>query len=286
MTRLDHIRRWFAEDLSLRVAPLRNPSLIDAFAAVPRERFLGDGPWQLIVPPRFYRPFASADADPRWLYHDLLVAIDASRGLNNGQPSFWMHNFDELDLRPGQRVMQIGAGTGYYSAILAELVGPRGRVVAVEFDSDLAARARANAKLWPQIAVVAVDGRTHDPGELDAIVACAGCTHPAPLWLDRLAEGGRLVMPLTGEHGWGFMLRAQRHGDRFEAHSVGGVGIYHCEGGRDADAARRLREALELVGSADMPVAALHRGAPPEGAQARCWFAGPGYWLERAPGGV
>lgn len=56
--------------------------------------------------------FLTPDTDPRWLYHDVLVAIDASRNLNNGMPSFWARNLERLDIARGERVLQVGAGTG------------------------------------------------------------------------------------------------------------------------------------------------------------------------------
>ena len=156
---LQAIRRWYADDLRLRTPVLRNPSVVEAFATVPRERFLGPGPWTIVPFNRPDEPFTTPDDAPHWLYHDVLVAIDPARALNNGQPSFWAHNFEHLDLRRGERVLQIGAGTGYYSAILAEIVGPAGRVTAVEFDADLAARARAALAPWRHVEVVAGDGR-------------------------------------------------------------------------------------------------------------------------------
>ena len=197
-------------------------------------------------------------------------------------PSFWAHNLDHLDLRRGERVLQVGAGTGYYSAILAEIVGREGRVVAVEYDADLASRAKANLVAWPQVEVVAGDGRAHDPDTVDAVVAFAGSTHPAPLWLDRLAEGGRLMMPLTGANWWGFILRAERQGDAFAARSIGGVGIFPCVGGRDDAAGERLQAALQNVQPRDLPICALHRGEPATEVGDRLWYAGPGFWLERA----
>src|SRR5205807_2498385 len=78
----------------------------------------------------------------------------------------------------------------------------------------------------------------------DVLVAFAGSTHPAPLWLDRLAEGGRLMMPLTGEDRLGFMLRAIRRSETFAAASIGSVGIYPCMGGRDDQAAARLSQTV------------------------------------------
>ena len=183
-------------------------------------------------------------------------------------PSFWAHNLDHLDLQRGERVLQVGAGTGYYSALLAEIVGPRGRVTAVEHDADAGrAGARTISRPGRQVEVVAGDGRAHDPGEVDAVVVFAGSTHPPPLWLDRLAEGGRLIMPLTAENWWGFVLRAIRHGDEFDAASIGWVGIFPCAGGRDEDAAKRLARTLQdehrgRGSGGDLPIRALHRGEP------------------------
>jgi protein-L-isoaspartate(D-aspartate) O-methyltransferase len=293
-------RRWYAEDLKLQAPVRRNIAIVEAFAAVARERFLGPGPWR-ILPDRPHREnFLTPDDDPRWIYHDVLVAIDPERELNNGLPSFWARNFDHLDLKPDQRVMQVGAGTGYYSAVLAEIVGPCGRVIAVECDGELAARARVNLGPWPQIEVVHGDGRAHDPGDADVIIVFAGSTHPAPLWLDRLTPGGQLLMPLTNENRWGFLLRATRCPDydaesivlptaqdpnRFDAVSIGWVGIFPCIGGRDEQAAKRFQEALNQLhrGSnfAEIPIEALHRGEPSPEVIDKVWYHGPGFWLER-----
>jgi protein-L-isoaspartate(D-aspartate) O-methyltransferase len=297
-TDLAAARRWFAEDLRLRAPIRRRFAIVEAFAAVPRERFLGDPPWRIIpdVLPRM--PVAAPDASARWLYHDVLVEIDAEKSLNNGMPSLWARIFDHLLLSKGHRVLQVGAGTGYYTAVLAEIVGPHGRVTAVEIDEALAARARDNLAPWPQVEVVAGDGCTHDPGEVDTVIVCAGATHPAPLWLDRLAPGGELMLPLTGEKWWGFLLRATRprtgagaimlpgahDGSWFEAASIGRVGIFPCAGGRDAAAAGRLRLALEgLFGDPqlDVPIEALHRGDPDPEDMDRVWYHGLGFWLER-----
>jgi protein-L-isoaspartate(D-aspartate) O-methyltransferase len=280
MDDIARIRRWYAEGLGLRAPVRRNLGIVDAFAAVPRERFLGPGPWRIRPDARPEDPFTTPDDAPHWLYHDVLVAIDFERGLNNGLPSFWAHNLDHLDLRRGECVMQVGAGTGYYSAILAELVGREGRVIAVEYDDELARRAHANLADWPQVEVVAGDGRAHDPDIVDAIVVFAGSTHPAPLWLDRLADGGRLMMPLTGANWWGFILRAERQGEAFAARSVGGVGIFPCVGGRDEAAGERLQQALANVERRHVPISALHRGEPEKSEDV--WYAGPGFWLERA----
>jgi protein-L-isoaspartate(D-aspartate) O-methyltransferase len=277
-------RRWYAEDLRCKTPVLRNLQVIDAFAAVPREHFVGPGPWRIVPHP--YEPFLTPDSDPRWLYHDVVVSIDASRNLNNGQPSFWARNLEQLDVGSGERVLQIGAGTGYYSAVIAEIVGPTGHVTAVEIDPVLAARARANLARWPQVDVVSGDGRAVDAGAFDVVIVFAGSTHPAPQWLDCLVEGGRLLMPLTAESWWGFLLHVIRRGNAFAASSIGGVGIYPCAGGRDEDAGKRLQGALKALAPGKVPIRALHLGDPAAADTERVWYQAPGFWLEREPAEV
>lgn len=77
------------------------------------------------------------DADPRRLYHNILVAIDPTRHLNNGHPSFLAFLLDELELQAGDRAVHVGCGTGYYTAVMAEIVGPEGHVMAMLLPSKL-----------------------------------------------------------------------------------------------------------------------------------------------------
>jgi len=130
-------------------------------------------------------------------YHNVIVVLDQARDINNGQPSALAHWINGVELQPGQRVYHLGSGVGYYTAIMAEVVGPGGSVVASEIDADLAARARANLSDYANVEVHTADGGEFDPGECDAMLINAGVTHPHPLWLERLREGGRLVLPIT-----------------------------------------------------------------------------------------
>jgi protein-L-isoaspartate(D-aspartate) O-methyltransferase len=158
-------------------------------------------------PPEYW---TTDDADPRHVYHDVLIALDKARALNNGQPSLYASLFDHLNLSPGQGVLQLGCGTGYYSAILAEVVGRDGKVTALEVDETLADRARTALEPWPQAVAVAAEGTSYDPGGVDVIVASAGVTHPLPIWLDSLKPGGRLLVPLTADDRGGAMLLLTR----------------------------------------------------------------------------
>lgn len=191
----------------------------------------------------------STTDDPRDLYHNVLVALDPKRYLNNGQPSALARWIDPLGLEVGYRVYHLGCGVGYYTAIMAEVVAPGGRVVASEVDSDLAARAQKNLADYPNVSVHAGDGAAFDPGECDAIFINAGVTHPHPLWLERLSNRGCLVLPLTtgsgsAPGGSGVMAKITRMANGFSASIVSPVGIYSCTSVRDPEMSAALAEAL------------------------------------------
>ncbi|NIA70721.1 protein-L-isoaspartate(D-aspartate) O-methyltransferase [Pelagibius litoralis] len=279
----DTARRWFAEDLRVAAPILRNEAVVEAFARVPRELFCGLGPWRVHPRRRLGAPYTTPTADPTALYHDVLVAIDEERDLNNGQPSLWAYIFDQLDLAPGQSVLQIGAGTGYYTAILTEIAGPKSRVEAIELDDYLARRAQENLRPWPQANVTAGNGVDCDTTPAaDIIIAFAGTTHPAAAWINRLSPGGRMMIPLTTADGWGFLLRLEKTDAGFEAASLGACGFFHCDGARRSAEEMRLQEALTSLNGKEIPIRALHLGKPTADAQ-EVWFEGDDYWLSNEP---
>ena len=96
---IEEARRHYAEELRF-TARSGSRVIVDAFATVPRERFLGPGPWRVLSPMAMPEYWTTQDADPRHLYHDVLIAIDEERRLNNGQPSLWARMYDQLELRP------------------------------------------------------------------------------------------------------------------------------------------------------------------------------------------
>src|SRR6266567_3425803 len=96
---LAHYRHFYAEELRA-IAPVRHwEAVVRAFAAVPRELFLGSGPWRIRPPDRPSEIYQTQDDDPRRIHHNVLVVLDETRELNNGLPSFWAWIFDHLDLR-------------------------------------------------------------------------------------------------------------------------------------------------------------------------------------------
>jgi protein-L-isoaspartate(D-aspartate) O-methyltransferase len=102
--------------------------------------------------------------DSAQLYHDVAVVLDPSRSLTNGNPGTVGPWLEALSLSMGKFVFHLGCGTGYYTAIMAELVGPKGRVTAIEIDPALAAQARANLSRYSNVEVVQGDGGTIDTG--------------------------------------------------------------------------------------------------------------------------
>lgn len=277
---LDDVRRWFAEDLRV-TCHLGDQRVVEAFAAVPRERFVGPGPWRIRHLVDGY--WTTPDDDPRRLYHNVLVALDEARGLNTGEPGLWARYFDRLEIAAGSRVLQIGAGTGYFTAILAELAGPTGHVDGIEIDAPLAATAQRNLEAWPTARIHTADASQpidgHGNGQWDVIVAFAGATTPLGWWLDALSDRGRMLLPMTAD--WqrgGFMLRLDRKGGGFSARSAGWVGFYPCAGARsEADAAALGRALEDRVGQSAMR--SLRRD--PHGADESCWLHGDGWCLSK-----
>jgi protein-L-isoaspartate(D-aspartate) O-methyltransferase len=241
------LRRYYAEELRA-VANLQSEALVRAFAKVPRERFLGPGPWQ-VRNPVFDGYWTTKDADPRRLYHNILVAIDVSRHLNNGHPSFLAFLLDELDLQTGDHAVHVGCGTGYYTAVMAEVVGREGHVTAVEVDHELASRARGNLSYLSHVQVIEGDGGEVDAGPSDAILINAGATHPRSVWLDSLRLGGRMLLPLTviegARGGGGRVVKVTRQSEGLAACFISQVGIFSCVGSRDAELNYRLKQAFE-----------------------------------------
>jgi protein-L-isoaspartate(D-aspartate) O-methyltransferase len=267
MPDLPAFRRVFAE-MVCAYAGATDPRLVQAFTAVPREHYLGPGPWKFVTDTERYAETPSDD--PVYLYEDRLYAIDASRRLNNGLPGFLARLIDALALKPGDRVAHVGAGVGYYTAIMAEMVGPSGRVFGREVDASLAARAGSNLAHYGHVEVAAGSGIELDCRNLDALFINAGATHPLPAWLDTLAPGGRLVLPLTGEHRWGIVVKITRRNSGFDAACIGNVGIYPCEGARDPAAAKALARALKKGGQESLST--LRRDRHPRGES--CWLHG------------
>ncbi len=117
------------------------------------------------------------------------------------QPAIMAVMLEQLDLQPGHRVMEIGAGTGYNAALMSHLVGKRGHVVTIDFDEDIVSDARQHlaATGIENVDVIQRDGGQGFPdgAPFDRIILTVGAWDIAPTWREQLAPAGRLVLPLA-----------------------------------------------------------------------------------------
>ena len=158
------------------------PAVDAAFAATPRTRFL---------PPAQHR-FAALD-----------LPLPIGQGQTCSQPSTVRRMLELLDVRPGHHVLDVGAGSGWTTALLARLVGPSGTVVGVELEPLLAeqaaARVAATGLGWARVEQ-SVPGRLGWPAAAPydrVLVSAAAETIPQDL-LAQLAEEAVMVLPVAG----------------------------------------------------------------------------------------
>ena len=165
---------------------VRDEGIIAALRDVPRHLFLPH--------------LAPADA---YLDDAIVTKRDAAGQAisSSSQPAIMAIMLDQLGLGAGQRVLEIGAGTGYNAALMSHITGPAGAVVSVDIDDDLAAQARGHlaAAGYPDVTVVAADGAGgYPPGApYDRLIATVGVSDLAPAWLEQAGPGARIVVPLS-----------------------------------------------------------------------------------------
>ena len=218
------LRRNMLEVLC-RDAVRLSPAVERALLAVPRHLFVPSVPLR--------------DA-----YADIAIPTHWEDGVpvsSASQPAIVALMLEQLRVEPGMRVLEVGAGTGYNAALLAELTGPHGRVVTLDIDAEIVAEARAHldAAGYTRVRAIAADGAAGWPAEApyDRIILTASASDLTPAWLDQLAEGGLLVLPLW-LGGAEMSVALRKEGDTLRSESLTPCGFMRLRGA-EAGAERR-----------------------------------------------
>ena len=234
-------RRAYAKRIA-RLADVHDERIEQAFASVPREAFLPPPPWTVIS-----MGTAVVTRDPSDIYENVLVAIDPERGINNGEPSLHAAWIDMVNPQPGETVIHVGAGTGYYTAMLSLLVQPDGHVEAFEYEADLAERARNNLQPYPNVTVHSGSAFGRVLPNADIVYVNASVVAPDVEWLRALNPGGRLIFPWQPHKGWGPALLVRRCAGGFSAQSLMTVGFISCSGTNERPAIAHLPTEADLA---------------------------------------
>lgn len=238
---MDRLRNALVDRLTA-AGVLRDERVALALRSLPRHLFLPE-----LEPDRAYRDEA---VPTKW-------GPDGRPISSSSQPTVMALMLQQLDLSPGHRVLEIGAGTGYNAALLRFLVGPTGAVTTVDIDADLVEGARRNLDIAgvDGVTVVCADGAAGWPegAPYDRIILTVAAGDLAPAWVDQLAVDGRLVLPLS-LRGVDRSVAFVRAGDCLTSVSVIPCGFMPLRGQLAApDSALTLGPGVQLDVAGDRP---------------------------------
>lgn len=176
------LQQQLAADLRLG-GYIQSPAVESAFRHIPRHMFL------LGVP-----------AHEAYINEVIVTKhVNAIPVSSSSQPALMATMLEQLELKPGQRVMEIGAGTGFNAALMGHIVGPHGRVVAIDIDADIVENAQRNlaAVGVAQVQAIQADGGLgYPPGApYDRILLAVAAGDITPAWREQLKPNGILVIP-------------------------------------------------------------------------------------------
>ena len=223
---LDDVRRAYAKDMARR----------ERFAGpAPRKDILQRTPRRLssagtVETARGGAVYETPNSDPRHVYRNSVIAIDARKGINNGEPHLHAMWIRAVAPKPGETITQIGLGMGYYSAILSLLVQPGGRLTGFEIESDLAEIARRNLASFENVSVITGDAAALELPPSDLIYVSAAVAAPPEQWLAALRPGGRLIFPWRPTVEVALAMLVKRVPEGFEARPLMSSWFIPCAG--------------------------------------------------------
>ena len=204
MSDLEEERNWLVDSL-VRRGYVTSEAVEKAMRRVHREEFL----------PQVIRSEAYVD-----------TPLPIGEGQTISAPHMVAIMAEQLDLSPGHKILEIGAGSGYHAAVCAELIAPDGHVYTIERIASLATSAEDNLKrngYGDLVTVIFGDGTKGlpDKAPFDRIFVAAGAPDiPAPL-TDQLADGGKLLVPVGGRY-YQDLIKVERKGKKLIKENMGG----------------------------------------------------------------
>ena len=225
--------RAFMVERHLKARGIGDPLLLAAMGTVPREAFV----------PEHLHEFA---------YEDSALPIEAGQTIS--QPYIVARMIELAEIKPGDKVLEVGAGSGYAAAVMSRMAN---KVFAIERLEELAklARARLTRLGYGNVEIIVADGTKGLPEEapFQAIIVSAGGPHVPEALKQQLAIGGRLIIPV-GQFGFQTLIRVRRTGEaRFEGEDFGAVAFVPLigeEGWAEPERVKEVEVDAELSGFA------------------------------------
>ena len=217
---------------------IEDPALLAAFRAVPREEFISSD----------YAHYA---------YQDSPLPIESGQTIS--QPYIVALTIEAAEIDPGDKVLEVGAGSGYAAAVIGQIAE---KVIAVERHHELVRLAdeRMRRLGYDNVQIVEGDGTLGSPEEapFDAIVAAASGSHVPQSWIEQLKPGGRIVVPIGDPHSVQSLVKVTKHEDgRLEREDLGGVRFVPLigkEGFRDSGSEALVRSLPQMIADAAEPL--------------------------------
>jgi protein-L-isoaspartate(D-aspartate) O-methyltransferase len=203
--KLEGLRDQLATNIDASLGPF-DPLQLQAIRVVPRERFV-----------RARDVGQSAEDVPLPLDDVGLATISA--------PHAYLLSFRLLALGPGDRLVELGSGSGYGAALASFIVGDRGHVLTIEIDQDLATRTHSLLGDLPNVTAIHGDAIDSVPlwGGAGKVVCTFAVDELPQAWIDALPDGGTLVAPVGAREGHQELVRVVRQGDMIRMTEHGGV---------------------------------------------------------------
>ena len=225
-------------DRQIAARGLDDPKLLAAFRAVPREQFI------------------SADY-ASYAYQDSPLPIESGQTIS--QPYIVALTIDAAEIKPGDKVLEVGAGSGYAAAVIGQIAD---EVIAIERHHQLVelAQQRMERLGYGNVRIVEGDGTLGWPEEApyDAIVAAASGSHVPQSWIAQLKPGGRIVVPLGEPHAVQSLVKVTKQQDgTLHREDLGGVRFVPLigqEGFRDSGSEALVRSLPQMIAEAAEPL--------------------------------